>query len=530
MKTIFKKGKGLLIGALGLFAISSCTKDFKAMNTNPSLITQAQAAGDFQYIGGYFPDLEENIFSTIDYVYQLQQNLNADVYSGYMMSADPFGGPNNTNYFMKDGWNGQAFSLGYLNIMKDWYTIKQKARPQDAHFVAVALILKVEGMHRITDIYGPIPYSAYNLTAAELPYDSQQAVYTRFFAELDTATTVLSAYVKANPGATPFAAYDFVYAGDYKQWLKFANTLRLRLAMRLSYVDPTLAQAQAEKAVADPNGLLTAVADDAKLNQVNGLGYQNPLWNITNAYGDISMGAPAESILKGYNDPREAVYYLPSTAVAGVEKGIRNGIDNSTYSYADYSLLNVLATTPLNWMFASESYFLRAEGALRGWNMGGTAQSFYEAGITLSFQERGVAMPSGYLADATSTAEPYVDTHNATNSVPAGSPYLNNVTIAWSNTDSQAIQLQRIITQKWIAIYPDGEEAWCDQRRTGYPQLMPVVVNNSVGGSISTSKFIRRLPYPSSESTNNPVNYAKAVSLLNGPDVGGTNLWWDARP
>src|ERR1700744_1762081 len=125
MKTIFKKGKGLLIGALGLFAISSCTKDFKAMNTNPSLITQAQAAGDFQYIGGYFPDLEENIFSTIDYVYQLQQNLNADVYSGYMMSADPFGGPNNTNYFMKDGWNGQAFSLGYLNIMKDWYTIKQ---------------------------------------------------------------------------------------------------------------------------------------------------------------------------------------------------------------------------------------------------------------------------------------------------------------------------------------------------------------------------------------------------------------------
>jgi hypothetical protein len=84
MKTIFKKSKGLLIGALGLLAISACTKEFKALNTDPSKVTQAQAAGDFQYIGGFFPDMQENIFSTIDWVYQLQQNLNADVFSGYM--------------------------------------------------------------------------------------------------------------------------------------------------------------------------------------------------------------------------------------------------------------------------------------------------------------------------------------------------------------------------------------------------------------------------------------------------------------
>jgi hypothetical protein len=531
MKTLFRKSKSLILGAISLMAISSCTKEFKAFNTDPSKLTQQQAAGDFQYITGYFPDLQQNIFSTVDYIYQLQQNLNADVYSGFMMSADPFGGPNNTNYFMKDGWNSQAFDLGSLNIMKDWYYVKLKARPQDQHFVAMALLLKVEGMHRITDIYGPIPYSKYNLSQTQLPYDSQQAIYNQFFTELDTVVNVLSAYVKANPGAKPFASVDYEYGGDYKQWLKFANSLRLRLAMRIVYADPATAKLQAEKACADPNGLLSAVTDDASLNMVNGLAYQNPLWNITNAYGDISMGAPMESILKGYSDPRITSYFLPSTAVPGTEKGIRNGIDNSTYSYAGYSLLNVTSTTPLNIMFASESYFLRAEGALRGWNMGGgTAQSFYEAGITLAFQERGLTIPSGYLSNATATAAPYVDTQNGTNSVPAGSPYLNNITIAWNAGDTFEHNLQRIITQKWIAIYPDGEEAWAEQRRTGYPQLMPVVINNSVGNSISTTEFIRRLPFPIDEVNNNAAQVQKAITLLGGPDVGGTKLWWDKNP
>jgi hypothetical protein len=530
MKTIFKNRMLLLSGVLGILAIGSCTKDYKALNTNPSKITAAQAAGDFQSIGGFFPDMEENIFSTIDYVYQLQQNLNADVYSGYMMSADPFGGPNNTNYFMKTNWNTTTFDLGNNSIMNDWLKVKTNAKPEDSHFVAMALILKVEGMHRVTDVYGPIPYSKFGTSSFNIPYDSQQAIYTRFFSELDTAVTTLTAYVKANPGAEPFKPFDFVYGGDYKEWLKFANTLRLRLAMRIVYADPATAQLQAEKACADPNGLLSTVSDDALLNMVNGLAYQNPIWNITNAYGDISMGAVSESILSGYSDPREASYFLPSGAVSGVEKGIRMGADNSTYSYANYSLINDLASTPLNIMFASESYFLRAEGALRGWNMGsGTAQSFYEAGITLSFQERGVSMPGGYLTNSTATAAPYVDTKNGANSIPAGSPYLNNITIAWNPGDTFEHNLQRIITQKWIAIFPDGEEAWSEYRRTGYPVQFPVAVNNS-GGLIPTTPGIRRLPFPVDDESTNPQGVAVGVTELGGPDNGGTKLWWDKNP
>jgi hypothetical protein len=236
-----------------------------------------------------------------------------------------------------------------------------------------------------------------------------------------------------------------------------------------------------------------------------------------------------KSITEGYSDTREAAYFLPS-AYDGKFEGIRQGQNITTSAYSGFSLLNVQATTPMEIMAASESYFLRAEGALRGWNMGsGTAQTFYEQGITLSFQEKGVAMPAGYLTNATSTANPYVDPTNATNNVPAGSTYLNNITIAWNSGASFEQNLQRIITQKWLAIYPDGEEAWSDFRRTGYPKLFPVVVNNS-GGTISTTAFVKRIPFAADELQNNPKGVATGVTALGGPDNGGTKLWWDKNP
>jgi hypothetical protein len=530
MKTIYKKYKVLLACTLAVLTISACTKEYQNFNTNPSKVTKQQAEGDYQYIGAFFPDMEQNIFSTVDYIYQIQQNLNADCFSGYMMSPDDGFGPNNTNYFMRSDWNAQAFDLGNQHIMNNWAQVKAVARPQDSHFVAMALILKVEGMHRITDLYGPIPYSKYGTNAFFVPYDTQQAIYTRFFAELDTATTTLTAYIKANPGATPFKPYDLVYSGNYAEWLKFANTLRLRLAMRLVYVDPSLAQQEAEKACADPNGLLSATSDDAYINMVNGVTYQNPLWNITNAYGDISMSASMKSIIEGYKDPREAAFFLPSTSNPGLYEGIRQGQNITTAVYAGFSLLNVTATTPLRIMAASESYFLRAEGALRGWNMGGgSAQTYYTEGVTLAFQEQGLTIPATYLTDNTDVAAPYVDPANSANNVAAGSPYLNNITIAWNAGDTFEHNLQRIITQKWLAIYPDGQEAWSDFRRTGYPKLFPVVVNNS-GGLISTTDFVKRVPFAADEDQNNPKGVATGITALGGPDNGGTRLWWDVNP
>ena len=534
MKTIkhcfTKKSRALWLAILAVLVVTSCTKEFKVYNTNPNAVTEAQLKGDGQNVGGFFPDMETSVMRIVDWEYQVQQNLNADFFSGYMMSADAFGGNNNTTYALRSDWNTSAFDEPNQHIMSNWLQIKNRAQTSTPDFYAVALIIKVEAMHRVSDIFGPIPYTKFGSAAFSIPYDSQQATYTTFFNELDTAVNNLTKYVTTNPGATPFTKFDLIYGGDYKQWIKFANTLRLRLAMHIVYADAATAKAQAEKAVANSYGLLSTPADDALVNMTNGVTYQNPLSTITHAWGDVSMGAPLESILEGYNDPRISAYTQPSTEVPGAYKGIRLGVSYNGVSYSNFSQLNIALTDKLRWMEASESFFLRAEGALRGWNMGsGTAQSFYEQGITLSFQERGVALPSGYLTDATSTAAPYVDTQNAANDIAASSPYLNKITIKWNAGDSFEKNLQRIITQKWIAMFPDGQEAWTEYRRTGYPVLFPVINNNS-NGVINSVLGIRRLPFAQSEVSNNAAEVQKAVTLLGGPDNGGTKLWWDKNP
>lgn len=529
-KYFTKNSRALLLCTLSLLIIGSCTKNFEKYNTDPNKVTEALLRGDGQNIGGFFPDMETSIMRIVDWEYQYQQNLNADFFSGYVMSADPFGGDNNTSYALKSDWNTYPFDEANQHIMANWLQVKERAETSNPDIYGVALILKVEAMHRLADIYGPLPYTKFGSNAFSIPYDSQQEVYNAFFKELDTAVNNLTTYVKANPGATPFVKFDLFYGGDYTQWLKFANTLRLRLAMHIAYADPTLAKQQAEEAVANTYGLLSTVADDALVNMTNGVTYQNPISTITHSWGDVSMGAPLESILEGYNDPRISAYCVPSTEVPGAYKGIRLGVSYTGVSYANFSQLNIALTDKIRIMEASESFFLRAEGALRGWNMGsGTAKSFYNDGITLAFQERGVAVPSGYLTDATSTAAPYVDPENSANNVAAGSKYLNNITIAYNDADSFEKNLQRIITQKWIAMFPDGQEAWTEHRRTGYPIMFPVIHNNS-GGSISTDLGIRRLPFPSSEVSNNAAAVKKAVSLLGGNDTGGTRLWWDKNP
>ena len=181
-------------------------------------------------------------------------------------------------------------------------------------------------------------------------------------------------------------------------------------------------------------------------------------------------------------------------------------------------------------MTAAESYFLRAEGALRGWNMGGTAKHFYEAGVKISFQEAGVSGADSYLADNTSKPAAYEDKTGDGNDAAAPS----TITIAWDDAANFETNLERIITQKWIAMFPDGVEGWSEFRRTGYPKLFPVCRNESAG-RISTTIQIRRLPYPQVQYNSNAAAVAAGVATLNGEsnnatgDNGGTTLWWDKK-
>jgi hypothetical protein len=536
-KNIFRNS-ALFLLTLIILTAGGCVKDFEKYNTNQYQASEEMLKFDNLSTGSFFVQMQKNVFPISqqpnfgDEMYQVMQNLAGDIYSGYMGASGLwYSNANNTTYSMIPNWYSQAFSRGFVGIMPAWHMIKLSALEEAPHVYALATIIKVEAMHRITDMYGPLPYINFGSGALQNTYDSQQAIYNKFFEELNESIDILTDFNQRNPSATVLAEYDFIFNGNIQRWIKFANTLKLRLAMRIVYADPATARTQAESAVSHPVGVFTSASEAARLQQSNNLSYNHPLYIICYNFLDVKMGANMDSFLNGYKDPRVSAFFSQSTDTAYLYRGIRNGINittKATYAEGPFSNLNVSSSSPIQWMGPAEAYFLRAEGALRDWNMGGTAKDLYEEGIRTSFSYLGVGGAADYMADSLSVPAPYTDPRNSTNNVPEGSPLLSTITIKWDETASFETNLERIITQKWIAGYPDGQEAWSEFRRTGFPKVFPVVVNNS-GGLISTAAQIRRLPFPSTEYSNNPGGIIQAISLLGGADNGGTRLWWDKK-
>lgn len=505
----------LALVAAGLFTTQSCTKDFEEINTDPFRPQNIP-------VGEEFKQVLQNIYSySPAWITQLQQNLMGDVYSGYMMPPTPFrGNSNNMTYDLVDGWNEWPWNVAYGSVMSPLRRMEANAGTNYPEFNAWAKICRVTAMHRVSDIYGPIIYSNYGVLTADggVEYDCQDKAYDLFFKDLDAAVTALTplandANVKAN-----FAKFDLVYGGDINKWLQFANSLRLRLAIRISKVDPARAKAEGEKAYSNAAGVITDNTGNFLVSSADGS--THPLNVINNSWNDIRMGAPMESILSGYNDPRIAKYFEPSVIVPGSYKGIRLGIAiASKDDYVGFSPLTNFDKIQL--MTAAEVFFLRSEGALRGWNMGGSAKSLYEQGVQTSFSQYNLGDATAYLGSETPAA-PYIDPVAAGNNGPAAS----NVVVKFDDAASTDTKLEQIITQKWIAMYPDGQEAWSEYRRTGFPRLYPVLVNNS-NGKIDSQKGIKRINMPAPEYNTNKAEVLKAVQCLGGADNGGTALWWD---
>lgn len=500
-----------------------CTGDFDALNKNPEGFTDQQLEQDFNHIKAPIAATFTGIFNTTHWKYQLQQNLNADIWSGYMATPTSFKGAagDNSNYNYVNGWNGFIWDLAYTDVMANTYQIERLTKGKYDQFYALSLILKVEGMHRITDIFGPIVYSKFGTTDKLVAYDSQTDVYTQMFKELDFAVTELTKRANANEASTLTGPDISTYNGDYKQWVKFANSLRLRLAMRVVKINPVLAKTEAEKAVNHAFGVMTTNADVCKLIIPN---YIDPLFTISNAWGDIRMSADMESIMGGYADPRLAKYFNKSADFPTQYRGVRTAINIIAKSdrLGMSGIGEIVNKNEKVLMTTAEVFFLRAEGALRGWNMGGTSQSLYESGITASFAQHGFSGAAAYYSDNIKTANDFIDVKDAANNGAA----VNNVTIAWDGAATNEVKLQKIITQKWIANFPEGQEAWSEYRRTGYPKLFRAKHNTS-GGTITTEFGPRRINYVQSEKDGNPGGLATGLTLLGGPDNGGTRLWWD---
>ncbi|MBB6461434.1 SusD/RagB family nutrient-binding outer membrane lipoprotein [Flammeovirga kamogawensis] len=530
MKNLLKRY--ILLGAASL-SLFSCTSNFEQMNVDPNKITDEQLEADGQIIAAYFPQLSRSIYYNFDnsnWKWQVQQNLNGDVFSGYMAPPTPFAGNANATHYNLI-WNDWPASIAYENIMGPAYEIAKREEDADPRLYAVSLVLKVLGMHRVTDVYGPSPYLGYG--SENVSYNSQEEIYTRFFEELSKAIEILGAEGADEPYGG-FSGVDDIFQGDFAMWKKLAASLKLRLALRISNVDPTNAKIHAESAISA--GVFEA-GDNALVTSP----IIHPLATIAHSWGDIKMGATMESFLVGYNDPRLAVYFTPvNSELSGIPadtfKGIRSGVDlpdKSGSPYTGYSSINdkfISQTSPITLMTGAEVYFLRAEAALNGWTAGGTTQELYEGGIRESFAFLGAGGVDSYISDMSSVPANYSDPNWA---LAGADSYDIDATTDVKVAFDQSRAMEQIITQKWIAMFPEGMEAWSELRRTGYPKVFPVKYNKS-GGLIDTTKGIRRLGFPSYEAGSNPEGYAKAVELLKkegqgGEDNGGTPVWWDTK-
>ena len=548
MKNIIFNQIRTIAGAVSITAIvglSSCTGDFENINTNPEGIPPLSIP-----VESRFAQPMQSIYLNYqnrDFEYQLAQNLNCDLYSGYLEVPTPFNGNNNNStYLMNEGWNNTPFKVGALYIMKPVSDILSNTELVD--YVAIAKIIRVAGVHRTTDVYGPIPYSKAMQGGQSVPYDSQEDIYKSFFLDLTESVDNLTAFMQTPEAAitpTRINSFDIMCGGSYVQWIRFANTLRLRLAMRIVKVDPALAKAEAEAAITQKYGVLTNADKSVSAKSAT---LTNPLQVISFAYNDTRAGAPYVSMLQGYKDPRLAATVKPigwfknkdikneagdPLNQIGKYIGIRQGIVIPNKSnYEMYSVINMDETVkssleyPLPIMNVSEAYFLRAEGVLRGWNMGGgDAKSLYEAGILQAFKEKDVtdmSLYNDYIANNTDLPADYVDPFNPANNIVNA----NDITVKWDETADNETKLQRIITQKWISIFPEGQEAWSEFRRTGYPKLFPVASNRS-NGIIPDGEFIKRLRFTEDERNTNLPAVEEAIKLLGGPDDINTRVWWD---
>lgn len=514
-----------------------CTKDFQDLNTNPTALTDEQINADFTLISAFLQQAQRAIIPQDVGTYQLAENLSSDVYSGYMGAEAPFiANSNNMTYNLVDGWNQSIWTYRYANVMNPTYKVIALAEkdPSLKDLDAFARIIRVSAMSRVSEKIGPIIYSQYNKLDANnnVPYDKQEDLYPLFFNDLETAITTLKG-LKGSPVSSQMKKADLAYAANnYDNWLRYANTLRLRLALRLAYVDPALARNEGEKALDPANG---GFLEDNNQNCFIALSVTHPLNTIGYDWSDIRMGAEMESFLTGYNDPRVSKYFKPAEdanpEVFGKYKGIRSGIEiDSKSRYDSYSRLVAFSQDKMQIMVAAESWFLRAEAALRGWKNAGDPKENYDNGISRSFEMYGLSAAS-YKNDATSKPKPYIDPNSVVpgaNDVLTGSPYLSTITIKWEDSDDNNRKLERIITQKWIALFPDGEEAWTEYRRTGYPILFPVVVNKSAG-AIPTIPGVRRIPIPIREFNTNTGAAEEAAASLGGPNTGATRLRWDVE-
>ena len=579
MKNIYLKSRWyILIGLLGCSAILySCTKGFDSINKDPNTYPGSVVDPSFLLPGVYKA-------SVLDPgMHERMTQLTNDIFSQYSANEgfSTQQGKTNDEWITDFYTNYHSKFVASLNL-----AIRLgKAKPYATNDLQIARIWRCWIYSRATDIWGDIPYfKAANGTGENAPYDKQELIYKDMLKELKEAAAGLST---SNPKQQ--AGQDYVYNDDISKWKKFANSLRLRLAMRITQADAATAKQNAEEAAA--GGVMTGSSDDCLVlssdvafgwgngyqysyyygwgseamsrsmeNLMTGLGGQpfpNPPAGAVFDDAGFSLGSDENSLDPNKNkfkagvpskvDPRGPIYFEPSSDASGANPtatiagspgatvdargrwhGVPAGLSSSAAGKQQYSITNqarmgrrfLKPDRPYEVMTYHEVCFLLAEAAQRGWAVGGgTPKQWYEAGVTASMQWHGVS---------DSTIAAYLASNN---------PNTYGTTANWSFNSGKTFlgqpvddAMSKIITQKYIGIFPDGGwEAWADHRRLHLPVLIPFAAPDPTAVTAQDGgpgNFMRRITYPSKEALNNKDFYNQAISQQ-GKDLETTPVWWN---
>jgi len=401
--------------------------------------------------------------------------------------------------------SGTSGGWGFYNgALEDIQRMIQKGEQANApNWSAVGRILKAYTFSVMTEAMGDLPYTQAlkGDTVLHPTYDAQSVIYDSLFALLTKA----DAEIDLTPGVAGFSKGDLMYGGKMIMWKKFANSLRLRLAVHLSQVNPTRAAAEAAAAVA--NGVFAADSESAKLVYLNANPNRNPIYNDAQGRDDYGMSKTFVDSLTSWADPRLPVFAQVNPAGTGYQ-GLPNGLNDG----AGTPIVNIsrfgarwrsVAGARMDLLSYSEVLFLEAEAAERGW-IAGTAATDYTNAITASMAMYGVsAGTAAYLAQAKVG-------YDAAGATLQG-------------------HLQQIAYQKWTSMFMQGMEAWTEIRRTQIPALIPGP--NAVFGAGVAKKIPERLPYDDQENVLNAGNVTAAVAAqgFSASNDIQTPLWFTGR-
>lgn len=508
--------------ALGLLLSTGCKK-WLDVNQNPNIATDAP-------VSMLLSSAQINTASVVGVDFQVY----GSIWGQHWTQATSSSQYRNIEQYQPNAANfDRVWALIYSGALADLSQVRQKARAGGQRdYDAVSQLMMAYVYQLATDAWGDIPFTGALRGQADQGgefnprYDPQERIYSGINAMIDSARVIIDELDAANVhtlGATSSDYHgDFIYQGDLALWRKFANTLQLKVNLRLSERAPAVAQAGVARAFAaagDRTGFLEE-GQTALINFSTTALNQNPLYAEIvglNRTQNIVASATVTSAMNENNDLRAyALFtYIPST-------GLVTGIPQGAYNLPPTTPVSIptsytgargqdeqSATAPVRFMSDYESYFLQAEAAARGWTGDNDMELFYK-GITTSFNA--LAKPLQDEIEEPVSDAIYVYLRGDTAS---GTPPGEWATYPAGGTLNQKVR--HIITQKWFSMTgTQGFEAWTEWRRTGYPDFFTISANSIIGNTFPT-----RFLYPNVEQTRN-ANFP-------GQQFTTQRVWWDVN-